>query len=213
MASVTAATREVQGSALLGHANRWLFTARTPLLSLFSSNSLVRAWKITFALKHLGKAPRDFSFSSPAPRPSLRRRYGEDVEIPFSAVILLLSLFPSFTTCLLGCLSPFLSPPQSLNHLVSTIVSWQHRYAGPSVSNQRAKGVCVSVSGRNKRCEWEKEWAESQKKNCTGFCFIDLLLFPTYSFFFFFLNPLLFFTFKACALLPARNHCSSCVCK
>lgn len=178
MASVTAATREVQGSALLGHANRWLFTARTPLLSLFSSNSLVRAWKITFALKHLGKAPWD----------PPQRCYGEDVEIPFSAVILLLSLFPSFTTCLLGCLSPFLSSPQSLNHLVSTIVSWLHRYAGPSVSNQRAKGVSVSVSGRNKRCEWEKEWAETEKKakNCTGFCFIDLLLFPTYSSFFFF---------------------------
>lgn len=44
MAAVKAGTREVQGSALLGHRNRWLFTARMLLLSLlFSFNSLVRA--------------------------------------------------------------------------------------------------------------------------------------------------------------------------
>lgn len=158
MATVAAGTREVQGSALLGHRNRWLFTARMLLLPLlFSFNSLVRAQKITFALKHPWKLPWENTFFFvfcflPFHLKKLWWRCGK-IRHMFLGYNLSRSLFFLFflCCCLPGCLClsgfffPSFSPLLSFNHLVLTVPSCQNRYAGPGVGNQRVRRVCVSV--------------------------------------------------------------------
>lgn len=130
---------------------------------------------------------------------SLRRSYGEDVEIPFSAVIFFFFYRPYFSVLLPVCLFP----------------SWQHRYAGPSVCNQRVKRVCVSVQRLNKRCVSAEEKEKKEKKilklhriYSPKQCFIYLLYFPSSNLFFILLASLFYFP-RVCSA-SCSLHCYSC---
>lgn len=218
MATVKAATREVRGSALLGHGNRWLSTAKMLLLSLlYSFNSLVCAFCSEASRKITSGKTFFFSFL-PLPLKELQRRCGM-IRHPILRYHLLQSTF-------LFCSAQpvYLIPSHSLS-LCSflTTLSWQYPHVradmqvplcvikGRKEFVSRCRGVLQKVreGGRKKEKRRKKT-----PKNYTGYILPSSVLFSCFIFspqIYFFLLASLFFNFTFECLLHFLLRCYNCV--